>query len=66
MLGEVKAMVSRTGYTGEDGLKYSGFRISRIFMENILSAGEKEGLVPAGLGARDTLRFEAALPLYGP
>lgn len=66
MLGEVKAMVSRTGYTGEDGFEIYADSESAVYLwENILSAGEKEGLVPAGLGARDTLRFEAALPLYG-
>ena len=65
-VGGVKALVSRTGYTGEDGfeLYVPAHEAARLWKE-ILDAGAQEGLVPAGLGARDTLRFEAALPLYG-
>ncbi len=60
------ALASRTGYTGSDGFEiYVGVGdLVRIF-ETILEAGKPSGLVPAGLGARDTLRLEAALPLYG-
>ena len=60
------ALVSRTGYTGSDGFEiYVGVGdLVRVF-EAILQAGKPSGLVPAGLGARDTLRLEAALPLYG-
>jgi aminomethyltransferase len=60
------ALVSRTGYTGGDGFEiYVGVGdLVRIF-EAILSAGKPSGLVPAGLGARATLRLEAALPHYG-
>jgi len=60
------ALVSRTGYTGSDGFElYVGVGdLVRVF-EAILAAGRPAGLVPAGLGARDTLRLEAALPLYG-
>jgi aminomethyltransferase len=59
-------LVSRTGYTGEDGFEIYGSpkAIVELFPA-ILKAGESEGVVPAGLGARDTLRFEAGLPLYG-
>ena len=60
------ALVSRTGYTGGDGFEiYLGAgHLVRVF-EAILEAGRDLGAVPAGLGARDTLRLEAALPLYG-
>lgn len=62
----VKCLISRTGYTGEDGFEiYSdGKHIEKLWRE-ILKAGEEEGIKPAGLGCRDTLRFEASLPLYG-
>ncbi|MGM0472172.1 MAG: glycine cleavage system aminomethyltransferase GcvT [Bacillota bacterium] len=62
----VEALVSRTGYTGEDGFEIytDNDGIVTIWRE-ILSAGEEEGVQPVGLGARDTLRFEACLPLYG-
>ena len=59
--------ISRTGYTGEP-ISFELFlpadRTVQIW-EKILELGEKEGVVPAGLGARDTLRLEAGLPLYG-
>ncbi|WP_182868934.1 glycine cleavage system aminomethyltransferase GcvT [Rhodopirellula sp. JC639] len=60
------AIVSRTGYTGEDGfeLVVRAEEATRIW-ENILLAGRDAGFAPAGLGARDTLRMEAAMPLYG-
>lgn len=62
----VKTLISRTGYTGEDGFEIYTLsdQIVPIFKE-ILKAGEEYGIEPCGLGARDTLRFEAALPLYG-
>lgn len=61
-----KAMISRTGYTGEDGFEiYTDAENAPAIWDELLLAGKDEGLVPAGLGARDTLRFEAALPLYG-
>lgn len=60
------ALVSRTGYTGEDGFEiYVNTADAPYVWEAILQAGEPLGLIPAGLGARDTLRFEARLPLYG-
>lgn len=60
------AIVSRTGYTGEDGLELvvRAEEAKRVW-ENVLLAGREVGLQPAGLGARDTLRMEAAMPLYG-
>lgn len=59
-------LISRTGYTGEDGFEIYGSPEAIVALwDDILKAGEGEGLVPAGLGARDTLRFEAGLPLYG-
>lgn len=65
-LEDVDAKISRTGYTGEDGFE--------IFLNNadvvsiwrrLLDVGIEFGIKPTGLGCRDTLRFEAALPLYG-
>ncbi len=65
-VGGIKALVSRTGYTGEDGFEIYVDAKQAIAMWNaILQAGKEDGLVPVGLGARDTLRFEAKLPLYG-
>ncbi|WP_153732938.1 glycine cleavage system aminomethyltransferase GcvT [Sporosarcina obsidiansis] len=59
-------LVSRTGYTGENGFEIYGTpQAITALWPKILQAGEAEGVVPAGLGARDTLRFEAGLPLYG-
>jgi aminomethyltransferase len=61
-----RCLVSRTGYTGEDGFEISFAEEMAIpIWEGLLSAGEPEGIAPCGLGARDTLRFEAAMPLYG-
>lgn len=61
-----QVLVSRTGYTGEDGFEIYGSPEAIVALWSvILKAGESEGVVPAGLGARDTLRFEAGLPLYG-
>ncbi|MBB6454248.1 aminomethyltransferase [Salirhabdus euzebyi] len=60
------ALVSRTGYTGEDGFEiYIDHSEAIALWEKILEAGADEGVEPIGLGARDTLRFEATLPLYG-
>ena len=61
-----KAIVSRTGYTGEDGFEiYIDPEYAPMIWDKLLVAGKDNGLVPVGLGARDTLRFEVALPLYG-
>ena len=58
--------VSRTGYTGEDGfeLYFPSAEAERVW-EELTRAGAQHGLQPIGLGARDTLRLEAAMPLYG-
>jgi aminomethyltransferase len=62
----VKCLVSRTGYTGEDGFEiYMPNRHVEMLWDRILEEGRDLGLKPAGLGCRDTLRFEAVLPLYG-
>ncbi len=62
----VKCLVSRTGYTGEDGFElYCSPTEAPQLWETLLEEGDEDGLVPCGLGARDTLRFEARLPLYG-
>ncbi len=59
-------IVSRTGYTGEDGCELIvGNRAVVPLWEQLLAAGESQGVLPAGLGARDTLRLEAGMPLYG-
>jgi aminomethyltransferase len=61
-----EVLVSRTGYTGEDGFEiYTLSRQPEKIWEVILAQGEENGLVPVGLGARDTLRLEAVLMLYG-
>lgn len=59
-------IVSRTGYTGEDGIELivRAEDAPRVW-ENVLLAGREHGFAAAGLGARDTLRMEAAMPLYG-
>ncbi|MGD0518439.1 MAG: glycine cleavage system aminomethyltransferase GcvT [Thermoguttaceae bacterium] len=59
-------IISRTGYTGEDGFELSvGPGIALGIWEALLQAGESMGVVATGLGARDTLRLEAGMPLYG-
>ena len=62
----LNTLVSRTGYTGEDGFEITGRddSIQQVWDE-ILSAGQKFGIKPCGLGARDTLRTEVCYPLYG-
>ncbi|MFB7158906.1 glycine cleavage system aminomethyltransferase GcvT [Lysinibacillus sp. NPDC056232] len=61
-----KTLVSRSGYTGEDGFElYGSPEDIKALWSKILEAGKDKGVVPAGLGCRDTLRFEAGLPLYG-
>jgi aminomethyltransferase len=67
--GTVKGIpvrVARTGYTGEDGFEvFSSASQGGALWDALLEAGREAGLKPAGLGARDTLRLEAGLPLYG-
>ncbi len=65
-VGDVPALISRTGYTGEDGYElYVSAAGAAEIWRSLIAAGEEFGLLPCGLGARDTLRFEAKLPLYG-
>jgi aminomethyltransferase len=62
----LNTLVSRTGYTGEDGFEITGGDDSiRHVWDEILAAGQKFGIKPCGLGARDTLRTEVCYPLYG-
>lgn len=59
-------IVSRTGYTGEDGFEiYMANADAKKVWDTLLKEGASLGVKPAGLGCRDTLRFEATLPLYG-
>ena len=59
-------IISRTGYTGEDGFElYCAPVMAPKLWHDLLEAGKEQGLKPAGLGARDTLRLEAAYCLYG-
>lgn len=62
----IKLLASRTGYTGEDGFELMvENEFSEFLWDKILSEGAEFGIKPIGLGARDTLRLEAALHLYG-
>lgn len=62
----IRCVLSRTGYTGEAGYElYTPADRAAELWELLLTAGAEEGLIPCGLGARDTLRLEAAMPLYG-
>lgn len=63
---DINCIVSRTGYTGEDGFELycSSADVVKLWID-LLETGKPHGLVPAGLGARDTLRLEAGLCLYG-
>ena len=65
-VASVAGTISRTGYTGEDGFEVfvPPAQAERVW-DAILAAGRDAGLVPAGLAARDTLRLEAAMRLYG-
>ncbi len=62
----ISALVARTGYTGEDGFEVfvEGERAGELW-DALVNAGAGHGLTPIGLGARDTLRLEAGMPLYG-
>lgn len=65
-LADKPVLISRTGYTGEDGFEiYCKPADAADLWRSLLEAGKEEGILPCGLGARDTLRFEARLPLYG-
>ncbi len=65
-------MISRTGYTGEDGFEIIQYDVplsspakALDLWNDVLEAGKEFGILPCGLGARDTLRLEAGLPLWG-
>lgn len=65
-LGGVAATAARTGYTGEDGFELlCAAKDAPALWQHLMRAGEAHGITPAGLGARDTLRLEACLCLYG-
>lgn len=65
-VGGIPCIVSRTGYTGELGYElYCAPQDAEKLWDLLLAAGKERGLIPCGLGARDTLRLEAAMPLYG-
>ena len=65
-VGGISCILSRTGYTGEDGFElYLDAEKAADMWELLLETGKEEGLIPCGLGARDTLRLEASMPLYG-
>jgi glycine cleavage system aminomethyltransferase T len=60
------ALLARTGYTGEDGFEiFAAPQDAEYLWAELSEAGAGDGLVPAGLAARDTLRLEAGMPLYG-
>jgi aminomethyltransferase len=66
MIEGEEVIISRTGYTGEDGFEiYTLSHNPQKIWDAILEQGEESGVVPVGLGARDTLRLEATLMLYG-
>jgi aminomethyltransferase len=62
----IECVVARTGYTGEDGFElFCDAARTRDLWEAVAAAGAQHGIQPCGLGARDTLRLEAGMPLYG-
>jgi glycine cleavage system T protein (aminomethyltransferase) len=65
-VAHLTVMMARTGYTGEDGFEfYTTLDDVGTLWDALMQAGLPDGLVPVGLGARDTLRLEARMPLYG-
>ena len=65
-VGGVKCIISQTGYTGEYGFElYCPSEDAVKLWDELMDAGKEFGVLPCGLGARDTLRMEAAMPLYG-
>jgi len=65
-VGGAQVLLARTGYTGEDGFEiFAGPGDAEGIWTTLTAAGAEHGLVPAGLAARDTLRLEAGMPLYG-
>ena len=65
-IANVRGTISRTGYTGEDGVEIfvPPQQADRVW-QAVLASGQADGLIPCGLGARDTLRLEAGMRLYG-
>ena len=62
----VESIISRTGYTGEDGFEvYADAKYAEQLWNKLLDAGSSDGILPCGLAARNTLRLEAAMSLYG-
>ena len=62
----IDMLLGRTGYTGEDGFEiYLPAEQAPNFWQTLLETGQDDGLLPCGLAARDSLRFEACMPLYG-
>jgi aminomethyltransferase len=65
-VADVACVISRTGYTGEDGFElFCGNQDAARLWRSLLDAGQSDGIRPAGLGARDTLRLEAGMRLHG-
>ena len=63
---DVEAIISRTGYTGEDGFEvYASSEFAEQLWNKMLETGKGEGILPCGLAARNTLRLESAMSLYG-
>jgi aminomethyltransferase len=66
LLGRINAVISRTGYTGEDGFELIiGAGAAAEVWNTLFESGRAHGVLACGLGARDTLRLEAGMPLYG-
>ena len=66
LIAGAKCVANRSGYTGEDGFELACANAEApMLWQALLTAGEPDGVLPCGLGARDTLRLEARLPLYG-
>jgi aminomethyltransferase len=62
----VPARIARTGYTGEDGFEiYTAPEYAPVIWDRLLDAGQEHGIKPCGLGARNTLRLESKMALYG-
>lgn len=63
---ELQSLIARTGYTGEDGFEiYFEAEYAERIWEDLLESGQSDGILPCGLGARNTLRMEAGMCLYG-
>ncbi|MCD8075026.1 MAG: glycine cleavage system aminomethyltransferase GcvT [Lachnospiraceae bacterium] len=66
VIGGMKCVISKSGYTGSDGYElYLAAEDAPTMWKLLLKTGKEDGVIPCGLGARDTLRLEAGMPLYG-